>query len=155
VTAFLRRCAPGALLLARLAMGVTWIWAGSVKVREPILFAQTVRAYDLLPLALVHPYAIVVPWVELAAGAGLIAGFWTRSCALLSLLLLASFEAAVGVNLYRGAAFSCGCFSLDGTGGTLQDALARNILLLCASLTLLLARDAPFSLDRRRERASG
>ena len=143
----IRRAIPPALLLLRLALGVPLLWAGIVKAREPLLFAQTVRAYEVLPLLLIHPFAVIVPWVEITAGICLALGLWTRSAALAVLLLLLGFEAALGVNLYRGASFSCGCFALDGTGASLYEALLRNVLLITAALVLFGVRRTPFSLD--------
>lgn len=141
------------LLLSRLLLGATLLWAGGAKLPEPALFAQTVRAYEVLPLPLIHPFAIVVPWIEVTAGLCLLLGFWTRSSALAALLLLLSFAVALGVNLHRGADLSCGCFALDGTGGSLGEALLRDALLIAVAL-LLLTRSAPLSLDRLLDRRS-
>jgi uncharacterized membrane protein YphA (DoxX/SURF4 family) len=135
------------LVFIRAIAGGTLLWAGWVKIPEPILFAQTVRAYNVLPLFLVNSYAIVVPWIEVVTGICLILGFWTRSSALVSFLLLFSFGVALGVNLYRGADLSCGCFSLDGTGGSLQEAMVRDVFLILGSISLFLARGIPFSID--------
>jgi uncharacterized membrane protein YphA (DoxX/SURF4 family) len=139
--------APILLLLLRLLLGGTLLWAGLVKIPEPGLFAQTVRAYNVLPLPLVNPFAVVVPWMEVTAGLCLLLGFWTRSSALSALLLLLCFGVALGVNLYRGADLSCGCFGLDGTDGSLHAALVRDILLICVAVFLLI-RSVPFSLER-------
>jgi len=151
----IRRGIPPALFLLRLALGVPLLWAGVVKAQDPLLFAQTVRAYEVLPLPLIHPFAVIVPWVEMAAGLCLVLGFWTRSAALLTLPLLLAFEAALGVNLYRGASFSCGCFALDGTGGSLHEAALRNVFLIAAALVLLSVRKVPLSLDRLLGRPPG
>lgn len=143
----IRRSIPAALLALRLALGFPLIWAGALKAAEPALFAQTVRAYEVLPLVLIHPLSIALPWMEIAAGLCLSVGLWTQSAALSALLLLLAFEAVLGVNLYRGASFSCGCFGLDGRGSSLHEALLRNVLLIGAGLVLLKARVAPLSLD--------
>ncbi len=142
-----RRLSPVFLFLLRLLLGGTLLWAGLVKIPEPGLFAQTVRAYEVLPLELVNPFAIVVPWIEVIAGICLVLGFWTRSSALAALFLLLSFAVALSVNLYRGADLSCGCFGLNGAGGSLHTALIRDVLLIAGASLLVLVRNIPFSLD--------
>lgn len=142
-----RRVATLALPLLRAALGLLLLRAGVPKAADPLMFAQTVRAYDVLPILLIHPFAVAVPWVEILAGLCLLLGFWVRSAALAVLLLLLAFETALAINLGRGADFSCGCFALDGTGASLHEAFLRNVLLVASTLVLLLARRAPFSLD--------
>ena len=149
------RFVPLISLVARYLLGVVLLWAGSAKVSEPGLFAHSVRAYDVLPLFAVNPFAVIVPWIEVLAGTCLLAGFWVRGNALLSLSLLASFGAAIVVNLIRGAEFSCGCFALDGTEGSLAGALVRDLALVVPSVWLLLVRvDSALSLDRTLARPS-
>ena len=63
-----KRLLPVFLITLRLVLGVTLIWAGLAKIPEPGLFAQTVRAYNVLPIALVNPFAVVMPWVEVISG---------------------------------------------------------------------------------------
>ena len=143
----LRRAVPALLVVLRLALGATLLWAGLTKIPEPGLFSQTVRAYEVLPLAWVNPFAVVVPWVEVLAGACLVLGFWTRSSAVISAFLLLAFGIALGINIHRGVDLSCGCFALDGTKGSLTEALFRDVVLIAFSLTLALVRRVPLSLD--------
>ena len=143
-----RRLLPFLLPVLRVLIGGTMVWAGLAKIPEPGLFAQTVRAYDVLPLAAVNPFAVVVPWIELAVGGCLALGLWTRSSAVVALLLLLSFAVALGINIHRGADLSCGCFGLDGTQGSLYHTLIRDVLLMLAALLLILARATPLSVDR-------
>ncbi len=145
---FARPIFPAVLAALRLAMGVIFLWAGLAKIPEPGFFAQTLRAYEILPLAWIHPYAIVMPWIEVVAGLLLVLGLWTCSSALVGLLLLLSFGAAIGVNLYRGADFACGCFGLDGREGSLTEALVQDGFLMAVSLLLIRTSDLPLSFDR-------
>ncbi len=138
----------GVPVVLRLAVGGVLIWAGLAKVSEPALFALTVRAYNVLPLAFINGFAVVVPWMEIAAGACLLAGFWSRGAALAALALLSSFSVALVVNIFRGANLDCGCFGLDGTRGSLHGALGQDLLLIGCSLVVLFVRNMPLSLDR-------
>jgi uncharacterized membrane protein YphA (DoxX/SURF4 family) len=135
------------LLVLRLALGVTMLWAGLSKVSETALFALTVRAYDVLPQELVHGFAIVVPWIEILLGICLVVGFWVRGSGLASAVLLASFGVAIGVNLFREADITCGCFGLDGAAGSLTDALIRDILMIVASVILYCKSSRILSVD--------
>jgi hypothetical protein len=68
---------------------------------------------------------------------------------------LTSFGAAIAANLIRGAELSCGCFALDGTEGSLAEALARDLVLIGLSAWLLFMRvESPLSLDRFLSRRS-
>lgn len=136
------------LVAIRLVVGATLLWAGFAKVSDPAMFALTVRAYEVLPVGLVNGFAVVMPWMEIAAGLCLVSGFWTRSGALASAALFAAFAVALGINLVRGADISCGCFGLDGAEGGLGEALVRDLLLLAGALVLVFFRRVPFSLDR-------
>lgn len=139
---------PGVTVVLRLVLGGVLMWAGLAKISEPALFAMTVRAYNVLPNAFINGFAVVVPWMEIAAGACLLAGFWSRSGALAALALLWSFGVALVVNIYRGADLDCGCFGLDGTRGSLNAALVQDLLLIACSVVLLYVRNMPLSLDR-------
>ncbi|HEX6148689.1 MauE/DoxX family redox-associated membrane protein, partial [Nocardioides sp.] len=47
-------------LVARLVTGGVWIVAGALKVADPAGSVRAVRAYDLLPEALVQPVGYVL-----------------------------------------------------------------------------------------------
>ena len=145
----------GIPVVLRVVLGGVLIWAGLAKVYEPALFALTVRAYNVLPHAFINGFAVVVPWMEVAAGMCLLAGFWSRSGALAALALLASFGIAIAINLYRGADLDCVCFGLDGALGSLDAALAQDLVLIGCSLALLYVRSMPVSLDRWLEGRAG
>lgn len=100
-----------ALIALRVALGAIFVYAAWVKLRDPWqLFAMSIDAYRVLPLGMVELTARVVPWLELALGLWLIAGFWLRiSGALVSLLLLTFFGLMVRAYA-KGMAIDCGCF---------------------------------------------
>ncbi len=144
---------PGLGLVLRLVLGGVLIWAGMAKIDEPGLFAQTVRAYQMLPVAWIHPFAVVMPWMEISAGLFLVLGLWTQGSALASLGLLISFAVALGLNLYRGADFDCGCFGFDGAGGGLTGALIKDAVLILFSVFLIVWPDSLLAADRLFSRA--
>jgi uncharacterized membrane protein YphA (DoxX/SURF4 family) len=123
------------------------VWAGATKIFGAAHFVDTVAAYDILPRLLITPVAVILPWLELFVGLGLLLGLWTRSNALLAVLLLSTFGLALIINLYRDVDISCGCFGVDPSRGSLNTALAQDSLLLALALMVLLSRHTPFSLD--------
>src|SRR3712207_9366258 len=87
---------------------------------DPAAAERAVRAYQLLPEALVGPVAFGLPVVEIVVGLALLVGVSVRAAALASAALMAVFLAAVGQAWARGLQIDCGCF---GGGG--QDAAGQ------------------------------
>ncbi len=128
-------------LLLRILLGVIFIYAGCIKLIDPGAFAQAVYNYKILPLLMVNPVAVILPWIEVICGVFLVTGFLTRGSALIIDCLLLIFVFALGFNLYRGLDISCGCFTL-GSGGekiTLFT-LVRDISLLIPGIWILICK---------------
>lgn len=104
--------------LLRMVVGCVLIYASADKIIHPQDFAAIVTDYRLLPLALVNPVAIWLPWFELTLGVCLFTGFWRQGALFLATALLAAFWLALIVNYFRGINVGCGCFtSTPGEGG--------------------------------------
>lgn len=85
--------------------------SGYPKILYPADFAVSVYRFHLMPGFLVNIIALYLPWLEMGCSACLlfvpryrIAAMW------IVLILLAGFTAAIGINLWRGSMFGCGCF---------------------------------------------
>jgi putative oxidoreductase len=137
-------------LAARLYLGAVFVLACWHKVVEPGAFAIDIATYQILPLALVNPMAIVLPWVELVAGVLLIVGFRTRAAALLVAGMMAVFTAAIAIAVSKGIDMSCGCFASQGAA---EDPISWWTILRdagwlgLASYVLMLDR-SPLGIDR-------
>jgi uncharacterized membrane protein YphA (DoxX/SURF4 family) len=92
-------------------LGGLFVLASLHKIAHPASFALDVATYQLLPLWLVNPFALTVPWIELWVGLLLIVGLRVRAAALVTSLLMASFMVALGYALAKGLDMSCGCFA--------------------------------------------
>jgi uncharacterized membrane protein YphA (DoxX/SURF4 family) len=103
--------------LARLGLAAVWLVSGGLKAVDPDQTYVAVRAYDVLPTVGVEIVAALLPWVELALGALLLAGIGTRVVAVLSAALLLVFVAGVTQAWARGLSIDCGCF---GGGGAVE-----------------------------------
>jgi uncharacterized membrane protein YphA (DoxX/SURF4 family) len=100
-------------LFARLVVGALFIYAASSKILDPMKFAEEVRAYELAPVLTTNAIAIVLPWLELLAGALLIVGFWRTEARLLIFLMMIGFTfGKISVEV-RGMDINCGCWGSD------------------------------------------
>jgi uncharacterized membrane protein YphA (DoxX/SURF4 family) len=126
------------LFVFRIVLGGLFVYAGIVKVLAPLDFAQNIRNYDLVGQSLSFIAAIVLPWLEILAGAFLIAGIWQRGAALVISGLLAFFIALTIVTMIRGLDVDCGCFgAIDRKVGL--SVIVEDLGMLYLGLCLLLA----------------
>lgn len=142
----------GFVLVCRLVVGGTLLYASLDKIAHPEAFAQAVHNYHMVPLVLLHPFALLLPWVEAVVGLALILGIHHRGAALLALLLALTFTIAVSSALARNLDISCGCFHTDGGHAVGLSLLIRDIALVLACLVPLLSRHNGWSLSRMWQR---
>lgn len=111
-------------LLARWVLGGIFLYAGVHKIVDPEGFAKTIYGYGILTQG-INLTAILLPWVELVAGAALVAGIYPVSSSGLISGLLAVFVVVIVYNIARGYTFDCGCFGAGddptGWGTVLRD----------------------------------
>jgi uncharacterized membrane protein YphA (DoxX/SURF4 family) len=131
---------PWAATVARLLLGAVLAIAGALKLPDPAAAVRAVRAYRLLPEALVGPVAFGLPVLEVAVGLALLAGVFMRTAAIASALLMVVFLAAVGSAWARGLQIDCGCFGGGGQVAAGRAAhpreVARDVGLLLVALAL-------------------
>jgi uncharacterized membrane protein YphA (DoxX/SURF4 family) len=136
---------------ARLITGGVWIVAGALKLADPYESVRAVRAYDLLPEAVVPTVGHLLPVLEVVLGALLVLGLLTRAAAIGSAFLFVAFVIAIASVWARGIEIECGCF---GGGGAKEGAsssypweIARDGGLLLLSLFLVWLRSSRLALD--------
>lgn len=147
--------APGRLWFAtgaRLVLGGVWIVAGALKVGDLAASGRAVAAYRLLPFDSAMFFGAVQPFLEIAVGALLVAGFATRVSAVVSALLLIAFIIGVASAWARGLRIDCGCFSQGGdlAAGEQPQYLSetiRDIVVLALAGFLAIFPRSRFSLD--------
>src|SRR5512136_1489251 len=98
------------LLGSRVVVGGLFIWAGVLKIIDPLGFGQSIENYRSFPHWLAFIIAIVLPWVEVLSGLFLIIGLFRRSSALIISVMLIGFIGLVAVAMLRGIDTTCGCF---------------------------------------------
>jgi uncharacterized membrane protein YphA (DoxX/SURF4 family) len=131
---------PWVATAARLLLGAVLLVAGALKLPDPAAAVRAVRAYRLLPEALVGPVAFGLPVLEIAVGLALLAGVFVRTAAIAAAVLMVVFLAAVGSAWARGLQIDCGCFGGGGQVAAGRTAypgeVARDVGLLVVALAL-------------------
>jgi uncharacterized membrane protein YphA (DoxX/SURF4 family) len=117
--------------VARVGLATVWVWAGLAKIADPGRAVLSVRAYRLLPEALVRPVAWGLPFLELAVAVLLLTGIATRLAAATSAGLLVVFMLGIAAAWARGLQIDCGCF--DAGGRTPRSAPRSTLVSCCAT----------------------
>jgi uncharacterized membrane protein YphA (DoxX/SURF4 family) len=155
------------LLLARLALGVMFVWMGTAKIVDPVGFLKLMRQYHALPESpayYMNTVAVVLPWIETACGAALLLGLAVRGAGVVSVIMLAFFTPLIfvrGLELYAGGHgkfasfcavnFDCGC----GAGTVFVcHKTAENCGLLLAAIVAAVSRSRRFCLSKLFTRSS-
>lgn len=98
----------------RLVVGGAFIFAGVLKIADPAKFAIDVSNYRLVPHELINLVAILMPWMEVVAGAFVLTGIWLRAAALVIASMTVMFAIVILSALARGLNIECGCFGTLG-----------------------------------------
>ena len=110
------------LLFGRIVLGLIFVYAAYTKLHYNgawhlrdyyFIFAMGIDSYRMVPLGVVEWMAKILPWLELALGAMLIAGVAVRWAGLAITALLVVFMIALAHAALGGLEINCGCF---GTG---------------------------------------
>lgn len=116
-----------------------FIWAGVLKILDPLDFAQNIANYRVFPQAVSFFLALVLPWIELACGFFLILGIFRDAASLLLSAFIVVFLGLIVATLIRGLDIDCGCF---GTISRKVDIklLLSDIVLLFFSLNIFFSK---------------
>lgn len=140
-------------LAARLVVGGVWIVAGLLKLPDLPSSVRAVRAYQLLPEAIVPAVGYALPIVEVAVGILLVVGLLVRASAVVSAVLFLAFIVGISSAWARGLQIDCGCFGGGGYDANATDKypweIARDLGLLFASLWLVWRPRSRWALDNR------
>lgn len=140
-------------LLLRLLVGGVWVVAGALKLPDPAASVRAVRAYQLLPEAIVPTVGYALPIIELLVGVTLIIGLLVRIGATLSAVLFVAFIVGISAAWARGLQIDCGCFGGGGFDAQAREKypweIARDVGLLLASVWLIWRPRSPWALDNR------
>ena len=117
-------------------IGGIFIYAGAIKVLDPVQFANDIDNYKILPWTIGAGLAFYLPWLEIFCGLALIArrlylGGLSILTALVAVFLVATTAAKV-----RGLDITCGCFGHASQNWNFPTHLAIDLAILAALLAL-------------------
>jgi len=105
------------LLLARVAIGMVFLYAALLKMMRPYDFLSDVYAYEILGPQFGVLLATTLPALEMAVGVCLMTGIFLEGALVAGGSLFAVFFVAQCLAVWRGLEISCGCFSAGQGGG--------------------------------------
>ena len=128
-----------------LIVGGIFVYAGVVKVLDPVQFANDIDNYKTLPCFVSVRLAVYLPWLEIFCGLALIFRFLYRGGLLILTALILVFIGATIAAKMRGLDITCGCFGHASQHWSFPQHMAIDLAIVAALVTLLLANR-----DRRR-----
>ena len=134
--------------LSQMALALVFVFAGGVKAADPKTFAEEITRYQLVSWPAAVTLALWLPFLEMAAGAGILIPALRPGALVIVTALLITFTAALLNAWRRGLNIDCGCFGPALGHQTIIQALARDGFLL-AMLAWVWAHAA-----RRRSRST-
>ena len=121
------------IIAACVLLGAVFVLSGVAKVAAPQQWRT--QSGDLgVPRAL----ATVVPFVELAVGALLVAQLWRRQVAVVAVAMLVAFTALLVVRLRQGRRPPCACFGAWSSKPIGWTDVARNAVFLTLAIAVAL-----------------
>ncbi|CAI8280409.1 MAG: Uncharacterised protein [Opitutia bacterium UBA7350] len=136
--------------ILRLLLGICFVWAAASKFQDPLAFAAAVASYEVISGIWARGVVLVLPWLELWVGIGLMIPGLKRGSAWVVWFLLLGF---IGLHLsawWRGLNIECGCFGAMGMLSGYGMLFARNSLLLLGATILIF-----LEIIRHREQKAG
>src|ERR1700736_4375873 len=117
-------------------VGGIFIYAGVIKVLDPIQFGIDIDNYKILPWFISVRLAFYLPWLEILCGLALVFLFLYRGglsilAALTSVFIIATVAAKV-----RGLDITCGCFGHVSKNWSFSQHLALDLAILGALVVL-------------------
>jgi putative oxidoreductase len=128
--------------IVAILIGGLFVYAGIVKVIDPVEFARDIDNYKMLPWSIGVSLALYLPWLEIFCGLALITRVFYRGSVFIVTSLMSLFIVASIVAKARGLDVSCGCFGHASTYLNFSWHLALDFLLL-GGLLLLWKKPAP------------
>lgn len=126
-------------MFLRLALGAFFVFSGLAKVDEPSVLISQVKGAEVFADKWATVYAILLPYLEIAGGGLLIAGFWTTLGALLVTICVGSVMYIFGPELGDTVA-TVGVFKPRGYA-------TKEVILLAASIAMLFTGPGALSVD--------
>ena len=119
-----------------LIVGGIFIYAGAIKILDPIGFANDIDNYHMMPWTLSVLMAFYLPWLEVFCGLAVLCGLFYRGGLLMLNALISIFIIASIMAKARGLDITCGCFGQASKNLSFAWHLALDLGLLVAVVFL-------------------
>ncbi len=113
-----------------------FIYAGVLKVLDPVQFANDIDNYKILPWPISVALAFYLPWLEIFCGLALVVRLLYRGALSVLAALTVVFTLATVAAKARGLDITCGCFGHASQHWSFPAHLATNLGILAALLVL-------------------
>jgi len=122
--------------IVALIIGGIFIYAGVMKIFDPVGFANDIDNYKILPWPLTVRLAFYLPWLEILCGLAVILGLLYRGGLLILTMLISIFMVASVIAKARGLDITCGCFGHASRYLSFFGHLALDFVLLAVLVAL-------------------
>ena len=117
-------------------IAAVFIYAGALKVLDPVQFAHDIDHYKILPWTIGVGLAFYLPWLEIFCGLALILRlFYRGALSILTALVVVFLVATIGAKV-RGLDITCGCFGHASQNWSFPAHLALDLGILSALAAL-------------------
>jgi len=119
-----------------LTIAAIFIYAGVLKVLDPVQLAHDIDHYKILPWAVGVGLAFYLPWLEIFCGLALIfRRFYRGALSILTSLVVVFLVATIAAKV-RGLDITCGCFGHASQNWSFPAHLALDLGILAALAVL-------------------
>ena len=118
-------------------VGGLFVYAGVLKVLDPVQFGLDIDNYKILPWFFSVRLAFFLPWLEMLCGLALIFRFLYRGGLSVLTALIVVFIGATVAARARGLDITCGCFGHASQHWSFAQHLAIDLGIFCALAVLL------------------
>jgi putative oxidoreductase len=117
-------------------IGGLFVYAGAIKVLDPVAFARDIDNYQMLPWQMGVWLALYLPWLEIFCGLALMTRILYRGGIFILTGLMSLFIVITIIAKARGLDISCGCFGHASKYLSFAWHLALDFVVLAAILAL-------------------
>jgi uncharacterized membrane protein YphA (DoxX/SURF4 family) len=132
------------LVIARLPVGIVFVFSGFVKGIDPVGFQyKLIDYFEALHLKVLEflslPCSFLVPFAEFAIGIGLVTGIWIRLSTKLAFAFMLFFTPFTLYIALNNPVTDCGCFG-DALVISNWETFYKNVVLISLTIVLLINR---------------
>src|SRR5256886_4354306 len=117
-------------------VGGIFIYAGVLKMLDPVQFANDIDNYKTLPWFISVRLAFYLPWLEIFCGLAVVFRFLYRGGLSILIALIAVFIGATVAAKVRGLDITCGCFGHASKNWSFPQHMAIDLAIFVALLVL-------------------